>query len=199
MDKRALKKLSRLLNDFPKTVQDIAEKNDFKYQKKARKEMTQIARMAIDDFYDSYDPHVYDRWGDLHNAYKVIVNDKVWKIDYNSKYMKHTHRASNEYIFLLSFMSGYHGGAINGPDHPAPGTLYGPNLLNQGIPYYRNYPYYDGWLRPAVKSESPFQKIEEGIGEYFNTVNDNMNNDFRQQVYPYMEEIRNQIKKTFSK
>lgn len=188
MDRRALRKLSKLLNDFPKTVQEIAEKNDFKYQKKARKEMTQIARMAVDSFYDSYKPFIYDRWGDLYNAYKVVVNNNVWKIDYNPKYMKYKHRVSNDYIFNNSFVLGYHGGAIGGPEHP-----------DIGVPYYREFPYYQAWTRPAEVSPSPLLKIEEDIKEYFSDVNENMNKDFKQQVYPYMEEIKKQIKKTFSK
>ena len=197
MDKRSLKKLQRLLNDFPNKVQELAEKNDYIYQKKAKREMTQIARMAVDNFYDSYAPHVYDRWGDLYNAFKVTVNNSIWKIDYKSNYMRYRHRVSNDYIFELSFIGGYHGGAVNGPNHPAPGSLYGPNLIGSGIPYYREFPYYKTWTIPAKKSESPYLIIEDKIGNYFDEVNTEMNKTFQNVVAPYMKEIKEQIIKTF--
>lgn len=197
VDQRALKKLIRLIEEFPSIVKDRAQKNDYFYKKKAKQDMESIARRTIDLFYGDYDPHKYDRWGDLYNAFKVTVNDKVWKIEYKSSFMKYPHRASNEYIFMLSFVSGYHGGAINGPDHPAPGTLYGPNLIGQGIPYYRTFPYYKAWSRPAVKSESPYLKIEEDINKYFEDILVEMDDKFRAEITPYMDAISLQIQKTF--
>ena len=187
MDNRSYKKLQRLLNEFPKTVQDIAEKNDYKYQKRAKRDMAGIARTVIDKFYEGYTPYIYDRWGDLYNTYKIIVNNKIWKIDYSYKYMKYEHRVSNKYIYQWSFIFGYHGGAFDGPGHP-----------EENVPYYRSFPYYKSWSYPAFREDfSPYLLIEERIKDYFYQTNIDLNLDFKKKVLPYMNEIKTQIAKTF--
>lgn len=190
MNKNSYKKLTRLLSNFDSVVEDKAQKIEYSYIQKGKKDINQIARNVIDEFYESYDPIYYadDRWGDLYNAYKVTVNNKVWKIEYGAQFMKYRHRASNEYIFELAFEWGYHGGAWNGPNHPEP-----------GVPYYRKYPFYKQWSRPATfASFSPYRSIEEKVEKYFDNVDVSMNEEFKQSVLPYLEEIANQIKKTFN-
>lgn len=187
MNLKSLKKLQRLLSQFGDKIDEQTNKIEYKYRKEGNKTINYIARSVIDEFYGKYDPYYYDRWGDLYNVFKVTVNSKVWKIDYSPSFMKYKHDVSNEYIYMLSFEYGYHGGAWKGKDHPEP-----------GVPYYRTFPTYKTWSRPAkFASFSPYTEIENRVNKYLDEVNIDMNNEFRESIFPYMKEIESQIKKTF--
>ncbi len=189
MDKRSLKKLIKLLNNFPEILDEKSNEIMFHYMKKGKGDIEYIARSVIDRFYEDYDPHKYNRWGDLYNVFKVTINQKVWKIDYSPKYMQYPHNVSNEYIYTWSFIMGYHGGAFDGPNHPQFGT-----------PYYRTFPSYRDWSYPAERASfSPYAEIEERVKSYLVNVDDELNNDFRKMIEPYMLEITEQVKKTFKK
>lgn len=152
-----------------------------------------IIKRVIEDFYDDYTPKLYKRKYSLRKAYKFTVNNGVYTIDYNSKYMTRIHRASNEYIYNLAFISGYHGGATSISDaklekwasrgvdntHPSPANYYGGDTpISGGTPYYRTPPQSgldeDGVWRPkyykwgyeAEQSKSPYERIEKEIYKY---------------------------------
>ena len=64
------------------------------------------------------------------------------------------HRVGNDYIYEYIFKQGYHGGAIDGPEHPAPGT-----------PYWRTGFNFSEWGRPAPKTTSAYMLMQKYISE----------------------------------
>lgn len=179
-----------------KLVKTLNKQLDYMYKKEIEEK---IIKKAIEDFYDDYPPHLYKRKYSLRKAYKFTVKNGCYTIDFNYRYMKKHHRASNAYIYNLAFISGYHGGAtsisekkINKWDnlginnrHPSPAKYYGGDIpISGGTPYYRTPPkpgvdengvwrpkYYQ-WGEPAEKSEPPFKKIIKEIHEYEKTIPD---------------------------
>lgn len=67
--------LSKIRKDIT-TIAKIYEKNDREVYDK----LDSIAKSAIDDFYGSYDPRMYDREGDLYNTYQILLDDGDWSI-----------------------------------------------------------------------------------------------------------------------
>ena len=186
----SLNKLIRDLEKIENTANSAVEKIEKKYQKEVKNELEYIAVSAVEDFYDSYDPDFYDRWGDLYNAFKVVVNDKTWEIQFGSKFMQYKHRATNEYIYNLAFQMGYHGGAWNGSSHPFPGQ-----------PWVKNYPYGGGtvWIHPAARAKvSPYLKIRMEAKKYLREVPQKMQKEFEDTINPHMDALKEQVKKAFS-
>ena len=159
-----------------------AEKYVDKYEKfklDMVSDLDYICRTIVDDFYSDYmpkgsDPIYYVRKYDLYNAYKIIIDDDTWEVDEDWKYM-HEHGKWNEYIYDLSFVRGYHGGAISGDGHPDP-----------GIPYWRNpFPTFNNWGRPAAVSQSPYYRMEEEANRYF----EKMDAEFEKTIMKPLEQI----------
>ena len=188
MNKHSRNKLIRLLNEAKDACKEEAKKIEKKYQSIIEKELNYRATNIIDRFYADYpDPHVYDRWGDLYNVFKVTVNDKVWEIKMSPNYMKYDHGVPNEYIYTLAFQYGYHGGAIDGEDHPAP-----------GVPYYRTFPNYKTWSRPAEFADfSPFREMQEMCEKYIDEIVDEMQAEYEKNMNKYFDKLEQQIEKVF--
>lgn len=113
-----------------------------------------MGERAVDAFYESYTPHIYKRNESLYTAYKITVDENEWSldIDENGGYLTGTNYDSN-YVYINSFVEGYHGGAVNGPDHPEP-----------GIPWWK---FHGEWLKPATRGPSILKLIEkENPAEY---------------------------------
>lgn len=144
--KESLQKLLGVAQEFITALTTIKSRLDAKYNKRVKFNLELMVEHAVDAFYDSYAPHMYDRQEDLYNAAKVIVNDEEWSIDLGPQYMKGSHKIGNDYIYVNSFTYGYHGGAIDGPDHPDPGT-----------PWWKLH---GKWYLPATQGPSPEEAIE---------------------------------------
>lgn len=102
---------SGLLSKIDKGIVDVLniyDRNNIQVQKK----LDDIARTAIDDFYDSYKngPHVYERTEDLYNTYKITVDDDMWNIQVGSEFMQNKHHQENDLVYWLSMKVGVHGG-----------------------------------------------------------------------------------------
>lgn len=157
-DKIAFKKF------YKRKVQEaikITQKEQKMYEE-IRDYLDYICRSAIDDFYSDYmpkgsDPIFYTRQYSLYKAYRIIVEDGHFEVDYNWEYMDdEIHGELTEYIYNIAFIRGYHGGATSGDGHPA-----------SGIPYWRTpFPTFDNWGRPAAISRSPYMVIEEEAQKY---------------------------------
>jgi hypothetical protein len=98
---------------------------------------------CIDKFYKSYNPEYYDRTYSLYKGYKIKRSKLGISWEWDAKYLPDGwHRADKEYIFDLTFMKGYHGGATKiAPEkvdkwgeHPSPGN-----------PYYRTGKFFNEW------------------------------------------------------
>lgn len=138
---------------------------------------------AVQEFYDSYTPHSgYKRKKDLFNAYEVSVKNGYLSIKTGAQFMKKRHRADNDYIYNMAFVSGWHGGApyINdledsvwGVPHPNPANYYGGDDPIDGGDLYWRTPMkpkeirYSNWYHePAAKSFSPLERIKELLSDY---------------------------------
>ena len=166
-----------------------------KYTRQIYKDSYKIIKHEIKRFYFSYYPHMYNRYHDLYNVFKITVDpDKgTFEIEFNYEFMKFDHReenspysfdAVNEYIYNNSFLEGYHGGHRQGENHP-----------NPGVPYYRKYPSFTSWLRPAEKTISPYKMIEVKINKKIKDIQVEMQNEYDNRMHQYLNRISSAISK----
>lgn len=135
-----------------------------------------ISNEAIAHYYNAYTPRMYKRKESLYDAVDYgIRNGEDFYWEYGADLINVRHRASNEYIFDVMFMEGWHGGAKNGPGHPSPGTpywKYPPTARNMYLEEYDEIVYVTPWTfwypSPAVKSEAPFNMIMNAWHSYIN-------------------------------
>lgn len=145
------KKVIRVCNrefskEITRTYNDI-----IKWQKKR---ISEIFNEAVDKFYSSYPPNLYDRQGDpsshtggLYELLSMDVNESGTSVFLGDNYMglfdesrMHGDRHGGS-LFEKVFIEGWHGGAESGPGHPDPGT-----------PYWRTpAPDYTEWFKTAAK------------------------------------------------
>ena len=136
------------------------------YPKKLKEALEDAARYEIARWYAEYDPHLYNRQRGLYHAYKITTDVFSYDIEFGPEFMDEAginHRATNEYIYNLAFMEGYHGGAKYVRDgkvqrgsepHPNPGT-----------PYWRTPAgKYTHWFEdPAPMGESPYERVNRAM------------------------------------
>lgn len=140
--------LREVLHVVQKAKKDVA-KIDEVYPKRYQRELDDIGKTIVADWYKSYDPVFYRRHQSLKHAYRVVLNGTDYEVQFGPELMTESHDVSNEYIYENSFIEGYHGGAREGVGHP-----------NPGIPYWRApYPALSLWGRPAKRSASPYYRM----------------------------------------
>ena len=122
----------------------------------------QLSKEAIDMFYGSYGPNLYQRTGSLYDIFDIeITGDNGFRFSITSDLMG-WHR-SNEAVFQIDFIEGYHGGrkwrtppTIDGQtwgNHPIIGRF----VKIEGGDYAFATHSWEYWhWKPAVKTESPF-------------------------------------------
>lgn len=157
-------KTYNLVKEIRQNLKETADRIDEEYVDEIREQIEYIIRSVIDEFYEDYpDPIFYRRKYDLYNAVKFKVTRTELDINASYKNLEYKHGYEenyNEYIYNLTFIGGYHGGADIGPGHP-----------NPGVPYYRNFPTCNTWTRPALRASfSPAKKISRKIDSYLDTV-----------------------------
>lgn len=149
------------LTQNAKNVANFIKKNEEEAMQQALehvyKDINEIFEEGISEFYDEYTPRYYHRKYALYDTYRITKTKNSLIIQADGSYMPSgIHRASNDYIFDLVFVQGYHGGAFSdetGGDEPywrvPPLTA----SLPPGIK-----PYTD-WGSVAEQTESPDSKI----------------------------------------
>lgn len=156
--------------DINKIVKDVnAQSAKFLYYK-----IKEICNEAISRYYNAYAPRMYKRKESLYDAVDYgIRNNTQFHAEYGADLISARHRVSNEYIFNVMFMEGWHGGAKNGHGHPSPRTpywKYPPTARNIYLEEYDKIIYVAPWTiwypSPAVKSEAPFNMIMDAWNEY---------------------------------
>ena len=95
----------------------------------------------------------YERTESLLNVYDVKPLSGEINVNLSSDELG-GHRVGNDYIYEYIFKQGYHGGAIDGPEHPAPGT-----------PYWRTGFNFSEWGITAPKTTSDYMLIQKYISE----------------------------------
>lgn len=155
-----LEKYEKYLNQ-----QEIQRKQlQAEYTKKLLEEIEFIMHHAVTQFYDSYSRHVYMPTGNLYNAYKVTdktkkgnnTNEYNISIELGAEFMKEKYErgATADYIYNLSFVKGFHGGAFSST---APSS---------SVPYWREpVPFYTSWYKPAVHTTPPRSIILKELKE----------------------------------
>ena len=154
-----LDKITNKLKEITEEVNRAAEKTNKEAPKEAKEMVEYMYRSAVDMyFYEDYDPINYDRTGSLYTACNVKEVNKGIKIELNDDSLGHN-GAPGDYIYTLTLVEGYHGGAKCGKKHP-----------NIGVPYWRKGDLdkgWYGWYRPAYKSDnSVVDKFKEEITNY---------------------------------
>lgn len=112
----------------------------------------------VNNYYDSYSPKYYTRTNGLKDAYICELYGDTLEFRSNASLLNGSHRVSNEYIYDHMFFEGWHGGAISGLNHPAPGELY----------WRTPYKEYTRWGSIAASSAAPGPHIQSEIRNYFN-------------------------------
>lgn len=144
---------------------DNAKKLKKKMDAQTESDLNHIARIAIDHYYESYDPEYYERTGDLYKVFSVEITDESISLTYNYRSLRNHDILLRKYIFDYMFLQGYHGGAISGYGHPA-----------EGIPWYRGTPKgsnkFAFWTTPAVQTDSPYEEMEANSQKYIDDVNE---------------------------
>lgn len=176
--KRERERIDKKLQYYSDKFDKEMEKVRLEFAEIARKAFFDVFNSAIEEWYDAYDPNVYDR---KHSLYQIPYfeidasdpDDIVARFgDDDPHRITRYHRVSDEYIYINSYLRGWHGGAdMLGSDpapgyeepHPRPRTgAFG--IGNEtGVPYWR-WPTKpkNGFIRwqiwyptPAVRTESP--------------------------------------------
>ena len=140
--------LSKLFDEvFDLWVKELKEWADFSI------------RLAIDVFYDDYDPEYYHRKFRLYDAYEIKTSKDFigWEVD--SKFLNDTYGDNGEtdYVYEIAFEGvdgyAYHGGEI----HP-----------KKGVPYWKTGKHFTKWGKRAARMKPP---IEELIQKNLDEVN----------------------------
>ena len=170
----SIKKLRNMVINAYSEMYKIANMIIEKYTKETKEYFEYIAETAVDDFYAGYSPNLYERQGDLKNAYKVVVNKNEWAIYFGPEFMKNQHHQSNEIVYNVAFEYGYHGGS-------------GITVNDVKAPWWRTpHPWYPEWLGPAQgEGISP----KEAILELYNTYMDNIEKKMQAELDTALEQL----------
>lgn len=190
-----------------KALEKMKVKNDKltkSFISESSEELNYIAKSAIDKFYESYEPLMYERTYDLYHTYRITVTENEWSIDFDPSFMEEWHRVDAKdptYIFENSFIRGWHGGAISGEGHPNPGVPYWREPINFIEGAFGGKLWYftqdSPWHSPSLMSPSPYKEIvrksnvymKVKIARYHSEYNANVDK-FRQQMIRNLERIR---------
>lgn len=159
MKTRTLKEIVHVLEKAERDLLKMEKDYPVIYEE----EFTEIKNSVMTKWYAQYEPFFYDRTGGLKDACKIEFKGSKYTIDFGYEYMDNVYndyknRDIRQYIYENSFVEGYHGGAndakvgeFNGmPANPHP---------SPGVPYYKEFPTYTFWARPAIRSFSPYYKM----------------------------------------
>lgn len=203
------KTIDKNIKSIEKNLSKIEKKNKKEldnYLKESRENLKYIVQTAIDRFYEDYEPHFYGRAFDLYHVYKINVDENGWNIDFSPDFMKAYHRVSHEYIFENSFINGYHGGATSGYGHPDPGTPYWRNPSHKTIMDLNSlrsasYEIYffkkgdDKWLRPAIKSPSPYNEIRYKAKDYMDLAYEKYMNEYNARMNDFYSDVKRKLER----
>ena len=179
------------LREMNRRISEMVEK---KWDKKVYRKLKGIALDGVEAFYDDYEPNKYRRLEDLLNAFKIVVNEDDWYIEMGPEFMKYPHAVGKalgdpekgkEYIYINSFVEGYHGGAIDGEDHPNPGE-----------PWWKIHGLdgrFTDWYMPAPQGPSPYKYISEESQKYLDEADQQMVDEYEKLIKPYVDNFLDAI------
>lgn len=144
---------------------------------KVEKDVYEIFRGAISEFYSDYDPEYYYRNDSLYNLMLTRRTDdslKIWFDPWRMTSFRNGY-SGEDGLYDQVFRKGWHGGAGSISEDKA--EQYGAHP-EPGRPYWRKpIPYYTYWGRPAEISDlAPLKNIQTKVAEYSKTT---MQSDFQ--------------------
>lgn len=148
-----LNKAARKFRKLADSIETAKKKTNEEIPKKAAPEIESASRFAVEDWYMSFNPEYYERTESLLNVYDVKPLSGEINVNLSPDKLG-GHRVGNDYIYEYIFKQGYHGGAIDGLEHPAPGT-----------PYWRTGFNFSEWGSPAPKTTSAYILMQKYISE----------------------------------
>ena len=155
-------------------------------------------------YYRNYIPEYYNRRYELYKIPRIEIDrdNETFQTYYDSERLTKWYRIykklgptlGKEYIYQLSFVDGFHGGARSGPPddggNPFPG--------NKDKPYWRTPPppeefpiRYSKWGNPAVKTRSPKMLIEDDFKNAVPKIIFKYGNQFQEEVIKKLKEFIN--------
>lgn len=143
----------RITEDLRKAITAAAEELDKTFPKKVVYELNDTYKDVIKSWYDSYDAPAYKRRRKhrLNDVFKANANKTKIIYSFSTDDIDYGNGGLTDYVYDLTMKDGWHGGADKGEGHP-----------NEGTPWYWDKINYV-WLRPAVKTFSPYEKALEEI------------------------------------
>lgn len=167
------------LVDMQKAVmkyQDTCNQCATAYAKEFKEEYEMKASDIVTTWYDDYDPHLYDRYGDLYNIYKVEANEKSIIVYIGPDTMEFNHHQSNDLVYEVTAEKGYHGGSWS--------------KKRSSIKYREPPGIYSRWKkRVAVKGFS----LEEDLVEAVQEIGNRICKKYQQIIDEALVELRNRI------
>lgn len=147
----------RIANYLVTHVRDIITEVGMRTVHIGYKYVQKICKSAINSFYGDYHG-AYCRKEDLKNAFDVGIHDGYeLVIEFGSDLMQFDHHQSNEFVYVNSFIHGYHGGSF-GTDESGE---------TRDKPYWRMPGgLYTSWYpedEPAPRSTSPYKTINNKL------------------------------------
>lgn len=201
---RALKRMERVQNKLSKEGGRIKEE----YIKRLTKEFNKIKNDTVGKkyrgWYGEYEPMYYRRHYELYKVVSLDINDTTGdvKIKYDSSKLTGFYRVTmnrylgqekgREYIYQLSFVDGFHGGARSGP----PDRLGRPFPGNKNMPFYRTPPSgffplkYSLWGQAAIQTSSPKRTIERRFSKSYSEICDTINEELEKRMNEYYEQYK---------
>ena len=139
------KKWDWFVRNYNKVIEKVKDEmlNSLKY------EYYELCNKVVKEWYEKYVPFAYTKR--KHSLYQIPFFEgdserNYFIVGYDSGKMTRWHRVSNEYIFVNSFVHGWHGGAdmlgpnpIEGYEEPHPNPRQGEMDIDNfsGTPYWR--------------------------------------------------------------
>lgn len=118
------------------------------YARQYERDIKDIFRKTVKEFYDSYKPTGYHRSESLYNIMGVdILEDGAYiSMSFHPELMTGYRNGykGEDGLYSLVFREGWHGGAAYGDGHPEP-----------GIPHWRAGLHFSGWGRRSARAGTP--------------------------------------------
>ena len=147
IDASGLKRAAEKIENLANSIALAEKKTNSEIPEKAAPEIESASRTAVEDWYMAFHPDYYERTESLLNVYDVQPLTGGINVHLSSDELG-GHRASNDYIYNLVFIQGWHGGAFQGF----------PPLWRTGFNFSE-------WGDPAPKTTSAYMLMQKYISE----------------------------------
>lgn len=185
-----MRDIDALIKATEKAINGIEQMNK-KYPKKYEDAANLVCDHVITQWYDSYNPIIYDREGSLYKMYDVKVKDSKLIVDIDGEGLSGLGR----YLYELTFVEGYHGGAKTGTSYyrsPQGTKLKAFSHPQPGIPYWKTpIPEFYRWGRPALRSFSPYNRIINQLNKAMSEIDEERQSEYNK----YINKIKNIIQR----